>query len=687
MKTSSNWARGVLSLLLLAGCDDIRLGDITPPHATLTRDAVEPPGGHCAHGGHVVFAGPDMDGDGYLSEGEVATARYVCDNAPPAVLLRTREEPVGARCLHGGRAVETGLDTNANGALDGAEVVATEYVCGTAVPGVLVRTAPVPKGAKCPHGGLVSQAGSDTNGDGLLADSEITREVTGCREPEPVVSRLAQLGSRPELCSLRQVYAMEAGVDLDLDGALDDDEVRAVSRVCNPMAALLRRHREEPPGIHCGAGGVAVVVGGDLNGDNELQDTEVLGTAYVCQPSATFDGDYELRDFSDAAALQAISRIRGDLIVSSPELRELILPGLESVEGSLILQDNAVLTKVAMPSLHFVRGDLTLADNPRLTNVTLGPTNSLGYPLWVGGSLRIESNDALTDLTGLNAAPRRSITLRNNNQLTAPGGFPFVESLQGDLVIDSNELLAELPLFPNLLAVDGTLNISGNPVLGTLTGVKTLQRVNGDFTLAHNPLLTGVPELAKLQSVGDRITVLENKTLRTFSLPALSRALTGIQVEENLQLEEVGPFGGTLTVGEFMVYENPELLRISGLGSPLNISGELSIVGSKKLGSLSAFSEVTSVRALTVEYCDALTSLEGMHHITAMQSLTVRKNPGLTALRLDALTNVSSDFRVMFNNALPACQVIAMAEAVHTGPLDQRYTRNNYEGAICEPPP
>ncbi|AGC48559.1 hypothetical protein MYSTI_07287 [Myxococcus stipitatus DSM 14675] len=686
--SARTWA-ALLFVLLSGGCDDIRLGNLLPAHATLTRSEVEPPGAQCERGGSVVFAGPDENDDGVLSESEVTTARYVCADPLPAMLTRLREEPKGARCEHGGRAVDSGLDLNANGVFDDGERLATEYVCATAYPGVLVRTEQIPPGTTCPHGGQLAHAGFDADGDGLLSVPEATRDTLSCMEPapEPVLSRQVLLGVRPDPCGTQNAYAVEAGFDLDLDGGLDDDEVRATTRMCNPMVPLLRRHREEPPGSHCITGGVAVMAGGDLSGDNELQDEEVRHTAYVCQPASTFHGDYELRDISDAAALQSVARIQGSLIISAPELRELVLPGLESVEGSLTVQDNSLLTRLELPSLSFVRADLTVTDHPLLTQVVLGTSESIGYPLYVGGSLRIERNNALTDMSGLGrSVPRRDFVLRKNNRLTAPGEFSFVESLQGDLVIEFNELLPAPPLFPNLRDIGGTLNLHGNPALATLVGLRTLQRINEDLIVDDNDSLTTVSELTKLLST-HLVSVKGNKGLRTFSLPSLFSARTGIHVEDNETLEEVGPFGGRLELGDFMLSDNPALLRIQGLGSPLNISGTLTLLMNKKVESLGAFAALTSLRTLDVQYANALTSLEGLHHITSLKTLTVRRNQRLTQFRLDALTNVSEGFEVTFNPFLPACLVVALAEAVHTGPLDQRYVRSNHEGAICDPPP
>ena len=47
-------------------------------------------------------------------------------------LVRVEPEAAGTHCPYGGVAVRSGLDANANGALDPGEVTSTSYVCGGA---------------------------------------------------------------------------------------------------------------------------------------------------------------------------------------------------------------------------------------------------------------------------------------------------------------------------------------------------------------------------------------------------------------------------------------------------------------------------------------------------------------------------------------------------------------------------
>lgn len=172
---------------------------------------IEPSGPNCAAGGSRITAGPDADGDGTLSPAEVRHIQYVCHGtagstpAPgtpgaPGVngleaLVRMTDEPPGATCPFGGKAISAGLDANRNGMLDDAEVSDIGHVChghpgldgadgvdgldgangadGADAPDSVWRIAYVGPGSDCADSGLRISWGLDTNGNGVLNDAEI----------------------------------------------------------------------------------------------------------------------------------------------------------------------------------------------------------------------------------------------------------------------------------------------------------------------------------------------------------------------------------------------------------------------------------------------------------------------------------------------------------------------------------
>lgn len=109
-------------------------------------------------------------------------------------LIRTTTEAAGGNCGTGGTKLEAGLDSNANGTLDAAEVNATltRYVCngangtngtngtagtngtnGTNGLNALVRTTVEAAGGNCGTGGTKIETGQDANANGTLDASEI----------------------------------------------------------------------------------------------------------------------------------------------------------------------------------------------------------------------------------------------------------------------------------------------------------------------------------------------------------------------------------------------------------------------------------------------------------------------------------------------------------------------------------
>ena len=178
---------------------------------TLIAVSAEAPGTRCVNGGTRVDAGLDSDGNGLLSGGEITSSQYVChgaDGTPgstgpagPAgtagrdgvnTLVRMRDESAGSHCAAGGKAIDVGLDLNANDALDAPdEILSTGYVCngadgaagqtgatgqtGPAGLDTLMRIANEPAGTNCVHGGKKIETGLDDDPpDGQLDASEIT---------------------------------------------------------------------------------------------------------------------------------------------------------------------------------------------------------------------------------------------------------------------------------------------------------------------------------------------------------------------------------------------------------------------------------------------------------------------------------------------------------------------------------
>ena len=115
---------------------------------TLVLVTGEPAGVNCPNGGNKILAGLDANGNSVLDANEVSTTAYVCTGANGTngtngvngatganglnSLVSITPEPAGVFCQYGGSKVMSGVDSNANGILDAAEVTASSYACNGA---------------------------------------------------------------------------------------------------------------------------------------------------------------------------------------------------------------------------------------------------------------------------------------------------------------------------------------------------------------------------------------------------------------------------------------------------------------------------------------------------------------------------------------------------------------------------
>ncbi|WP_147446878.1 hypothetical protein [Corallococcus sp. CA047B] len=675
------WGTWGLALALMgSGCDVIDLSEITQRDAR-TRVRPEPVGEHCPFGGQAVLSGLDQDRDGVLDDEEVTATDYVCDDAPAQVRTRTRSEAHGVNCALGGQAVQSGLDLDTNGQLDDAEVTATDYVCATTVANVLVRVRPVAPGAQCALGGQVTHAGHDANGNGLLEDAEISREVYGCDEPAPVLSRVREVPSSVAPCD-RGGSVVEAGADLDLDGALDPAEIDATAYACDVAPARVRlvQYQTEPGGMNCPAGGTGVNAFEDATGEGGPTPGGFITTVHVCHASRIHDGDFVVASAVDLVALAGVGRLRGTLRIDAPTLAEAMLPTLSIIDGSLIVQGNSSLRRTALSTLRFIGGNVELRDNARLDTLLLG--DDTRAPLRVGGSLTVENNPALPDLLGLVAVvPTDSITLRANNAVEDPGSLPNVLTLQGSLRIQDNLRMDRTP-FLKLAHVHGDVLLENNSALPGPFGLERLETVDGALELNANPQLEELHPLGKLTTVGTLSIVGNSKLANTVGFVNLVRA-GRLLIQGNSVMSSAGDMPLLTHVEQdFTVKYNAGLQRVHRLPL-LRSTSAVSIIGNDDLVSLEGFGALTRLSVLSSLGNPKLTTLGDFATLREVTFLNIQGNARLTDFNLGELARVTTDFVVVDNPKLPTCKATALATKVFQGDPEVLHIDMNDDTATC----
>ncbi len=295
------------ALAPLAGC----LGPQRGPSTIEATD--EAAGANCEYGGVRFDLGFDDDFDGRLDPGEITRTTYGCNMRVDGrnAAVRLVKEAAGSRCPTGGTRIEAGIDSDANGQLDGDEVESTAYVCngsngkdgtdgtdGTdGVDGTdgedgattLIRlvTLPVDPNGHCYYGGTEIDVGLDVNGDGVLQPGEITDRQYVCSVH--VNENMTLVANSPEPpganCENGGVK-MQVGYDSDGDKVLDAAEVQSTNYVCNQVILVSGSSSlivtAPATAQQCPFGGTVYQVGLDSNQNGKLDSAEITGTSLIC---------------------------------------------------------------------------------------------------------------------------------------------------------------------------------------------------------------------------------------------------------------------------------------------------------------------------------------------------------------------------------------------------------------------
>ncbi|XYI02278.1 hypothetical protein ACMHYB_21910 [Sorangium sp. So ce1128] len=628
------------------------------------------------------------------------------DGGSPAPAVRIDDEPPGANCPEGGRAIHKGEDDDGDGVLDPGEIDATEYVCAEQgegdLPELLTTRAEEPRGEHCPHGGTAVRSGLDLDGDGALDAQEVSGTTYVCagappEEPEQTPERLVRID-------------------------------------------------EEQAGPNCIAGGAAVHAGLDDNADGTLDDEEIDHTDHVC--GASLVGDYAVTDLDDLRALEGIRVITGTLTLL-PELATVVsLPDLVYVGGSFEVEHAYALERLELPALAQVGGDLSVIFAPALRSLSLPSLARVGGALglsWVDqltaaelpelaeAGARLEPRldaiaiqaDALAEL----AMPslRRSgggIHLRGAalERVAFPAlieagrfelwdslavqalEFPVLEAVRGDLIV-WGIAAAEIAL-PRLLTVAGDLDVVDAQGAARLS-LPELRGVGGTLLLARCAQLTALelPRLASaprviirdqgrltsfslpaLATVEEQVGIWYNPSLTDFSLPAL-RQTEWLSLSGNPRLAGLGGLAQLESVSRLMTVEdNLALEDLSGLAALSVLGGFLEIRGNHAMTRV-GLARLERAKLIEIGRVgsggnDRLGVVD-MPALRRVDGLGISSNDRLTDLSLPSLTRIPGALNISMNPALPQCEAEALAAQL-TGQPEQVYLGGNDDAGTCE---
>ena len=299
--------------------------------------------------------------------------------------------------------------------------------------------------------------------------------------------------------------AIATGDDDDGDGILDPGEVADTNYVCNPGGdaggadgVQLVRLDDEPPGVNCAFGGVAVNSGTDADDNGTLEDTEIETTTYVC----------------DGAGATTANIIEGNISITS-SLDAQLLAVFSEVTGNLQIQNGLPMTDLEFPNLVTVGGRLT-GNNDSLANLSFPALTS------VGDFVDIVAGDELT-------------TLSMPVLATVAGRFEVAGS-GTDLTIDASALTSTGDHLRIRATGATSLDISSLVTVGNRFWIEdtalvaiaapALTTIDNDLWINDNSSLTSLAFAAPLTTVVDEVEITGNDSLPCADANAVVAALT-----------------------------------------------------------------------------------------------------------------------------------------------------------------
>ena len=227
-------------LLLILGCEGDQGKEGNPGINSLTNLSAEPPGLNCGNGGVRIDIGLDTNSNGVLDTDESLTTNYICDGLDGLVSLTdVIVEPIGSNCPSGGFRINSGLDVNSNGSLEENEISANAFLCNGLNGGnTLIRTINEPIGANCSNGGIKFDSGIDLNANNVLDEDEITSSAFLCNGENGNLSLINISDVLVNTDCPNGGLILDSGLDTNGNGILDESEILSTRNVCNGLDGM-----------------------------------------------------------------------------------------------------------------------------------------------------------------------------------------------------------------------------------------------------------------------------------------------------------------------------------------------------------------------------------------------------------------------------------------------------------------
>ena len=251
--------------------------------------------------------------------------------------------------------------------------------------------------------------------------------------------------------------------------------------------------------------------------------------------------------------LSNIKKINGGLFILQNDLLSDLsgLKNLSLIEGTLSIENNTLLNSLqGLQGLERINGSLVIemSNFDGLPDIPPGPTGltnltGLENLTFIGGTLKINENDALISFAGL-----KNLT-----------------TLGGDISISNNYSLTNFDDLKQLTSIDGSIYIGSNPHLTSINGLENIDPVSvnadnpaqADIRIVNNPLLSScsINSICSLFQLDGVSSVISNNGSECASREQIVNYCKKVLAEEIIEIEGITiypiPTNGILNISGF----------------------------------------------------------------------------------------------------------------------------------------
>ncbi|KAL0090993.1 hypothetical protein J3Q64DRAFT_1844010 [Phycomyces blakesleeanus] len=271
----------------------------------------------------------------------------------------------------------------------------------------------------------------------------------------------------------------------------------------------------------------------------------------------------QVKSQTELDQISACKFYKGTINVSNCTATDLVVHGVETIEGNLALIGNTELLHLSLPDLHTIHGRFLLDSNKRLTDISMPKLSRVGtFEVLVHPSIKDVAFPA--GLVQINSLSVTDTTATSIKGIYATKIAHL--TLAGNTYLNSIELgnLTHVTYALSVLANAPTLNLN-------LASMDTIQQ--GDFRD-----LAGV-SLGHLSHASGDLSFVSN-TFTNLSLPQLQQVEGGLSITNNSQLSTMSMPSLTQLGGALLVAKNPKISSLDSFPKLERVNGTVDILGS-----------------------------------------------------------------------------------------------------------